>query len=107
MRNKILRRKDFILAAKLKKKYPGMYKLFSDAGYGDCSIVEYELTIIKAIRLMGSMIGYKTKSISTIMGIDHNPSRFNEDCLEQANYRIVEDDRVMPCEEEGFDWMDS
>jgi hypothetical protein len=100
MRKSIERRKDFIVRKKLRRKYPGRYKVYSDYGYGDISILYDYLTIDKAIDKMCFYCNIENYSISNVVGYR----------LEIPSYGccgIVPQEEILRCEEPGFDWMDS
>ena len=108
MRNKISRRKSWVIGKKLKKLYPGYYKVCSDAGYGDgCTFGEY-LDIRSALELLSKHRSYEDDDLSlsdlfsgsSCKDINHTMYH----ALDQTNRDyIAKQDDEMVWEAAGFD----
>lgn len=64
MRSKIARRKSWVIGKKLKKLYPGYYKVCEDLGYGDGTTIGEYLDICSALVLLGEHRSRKDNALS-------------------------------------------
>ena len=112
MRNKIERRRDWLLGLKLKKKltkqYPHCYKVCSDFGYGDGCTIGESLDIASALILLTESRSYDSDKVKLIdLFSDSSPQSIcytMYHALDQSNtYYIVEQLDVRIWEKPDFD----
>jgi hypothetical protein len=107
MRNKIERRKNWILSRKIKKQYGGLWKVASDAGYGDGSTIGNYLNIVDALKVYHEAQTYGSSkfSLSDYLYKDRrNKWEINYSVFDTSSYYyIVQNNHVLVWEHPDFD----